>query len=230
MGSPYVKTFDEERELTLLLIVDRSGSVEFGKPVTKAARAVEVGAVLALAAARHHDRVGALIFSDRIDHVVSPAKGRRHALRVVRDLLAFQAADRRTDIGAALRYALRLLHHRAVIAVVSDFRGADWEEPLRRLALRHEVVAITVDDPRELELPDAGWIELVDAETGGRLLVDTSRAVTRSRLKLAAESTRLNRARALKRARVDQVALRTDEPYAHALHRAFTLRARRLKR
>ena len=109
MGSPYVKTFEEERELTILLVVDRSGSVEFGRPVAKSERAVEVAAVLALAAARQNDRVGAVVFSDGIDHVVRPAKGRPHALRVIRDLLAFEAEGKGTNISGALRYAARLL-------------------------------------------------------------------------------------------------------------------------
>jgi uncharacterized protein (DUF58 family) len=230
MASPYVKTYEEERELTILLVVDRSGSVEFGRPVTKADVAVEIAAVLALAAARHHDRVGALVFTDGVDHVVPPAKGRLHALRVIRDLLAFRAAGAGTNIGGALRYAGRLLRHRAVIVVLSDFRGADWENDLRHLRARHEVVAITVDDPRELDLPEAGWIELEDAETGGRLLVDTTDADGRARLRIAAEEVRAYRARALSQVGVDHVALRTDQPYTQELHRAFALRARRLAR
>ncbi len=230
MGSPYVKTFDEERELTLLLVVDRSGSEEFGTPVTKAALGVEVAAVLALAAARQHDRAGALIFSGGIDHVVPPWKGRRHALRIIRDLLAFHPVDQRTNIAAALGYAARLLRHRSIVVILSDFRAAGWEEPLARLARRHEVVAITVDDPRESALPDAGWIEFEDAETAARMLVDSSHAGSRLVLAMAAEEARLTRARALKQAHVDHVALRTDRPYAEPLHRAFAERARRLRR
>jgi uncharacterized protein (DUF58 family) len=230
MGSPFVKTFMEERELTLLLVVDRSGSVEFGDPTAKAHLAVEVAAVLALAAARQNDRVGALIFSDGIDHVVRPAKGRRHALRVIRDLLAFQPERRRTNIGAALTYGARLLRHRSIIVVISDFRASEWEQPLLRLSRRHEAVAITVDDAREIELPDVGWIELEDAETGGRVLVDTSHAATRTRIRITAEQARLRRARALAQAQVDHIALRTDRPYAQELHQAFARRARRLSR
>ncbi len=230
MGSPYVKTFVEERELTLLLVVDRSGSVEFGQPRPKSERAVEVAAVLALAAARQNDRVGAVIFSQGVDHVVPPAKGRAHALRVLRDLVAFRPTDRGTNLGAALGYGARLLRHRAVVVIISDFRAADWEQPLRRLARRHEVVAITVDDPREMELPDAGWVELRDAESDAALLVDTSHAPTRVKVRIAAEQARLQRARIFTQVQVDHVALRTDRPYAQALHRTFALRARRLRR
>lgn len=230
MGSPFVKTFVEERELTLLLVVDRSGSEEFGEPHTKAERSAEVAAVLALAAARQNDRVGALVFSGRVDHVVQPRKGRLHALRIIRDLLAFSPQDRRTNLSGALAYASQLLHHRSIVVILSDFRAAGWEETLARLARKHEVVAITVDDPREAELPSAGWLELLDAETGERVLVDSDRDDVRLAVSMAAEAGRLARARAFRRARVDHVGLRTDEPYAEILHRAFAERARRLRR
>ncbi len=187
MGHPFVKTFMEERELTLLLIVDQSGSLHFGRPYTKAGLAVEVAAVLALAAARHNDRVGALLFADTPEYVVRPAKGRAHALRVIRDLVAFAPRGRGTSLAGALRYATKLLRHRAIVVVLSDFRAEGWEEALGQVAARHEVVAITVDDPREYQLPDAGWVELEDAETGQRLLVDTSHAPTRLRIRVAAE-------------------------------------------
>ncbi len=230
MGHPYIKLFDEERELTLLLVVDRSGSVEFGDPVRKAERAVEVAAVLALAATRHNDRVGALIFSEGVDHVVSPAKGRRHALRVIRDMLTFRPQEQGTNLAMALAYAAKLLRHRSIVVILSDFRAQGWEEQLRRLARRHEVVAITVDDPRERELPNAGWIELEDAETGQRLLVDTSVRESRLRVQIQAEEARIARVRTLERAQVDHIMLRTDQPYAHVLLEAFARRARRMKR
>lgn len=230
MGSPFVKTFHEERELTLLLVVDRSASEDFGSPLPKAALGAEVAAVLALAAARQNDRVGALIFSDGIDHVVRPRKGQSHTLRVIRDLLAFHPTARGTNIGAALGYAARLLRHRGIVVIVSDFRARGWEEPLARLARRHDVVAITVDDPREFDIPDAGWVEIEDAETGGRRLVDTSDGRVRLRVAMAAEAFHLARARALRQAGVDHIALRTDRPYAEIVHRAFAERARRLRR
>jgi uncharacterized protein (DUF58 family) len=230
MGSPFVKTFEEERELTLLLMVDRSGSVNFGRPRYKADVALEVAAVLALAAARQNDRVGALLFADTVEQVVPPAKGRRHVLRVIRDLLAFLPAGKGTNLGAALGYASRLLRHRAIVVVISDFRASGWELPLQRLARRHEVVAITVDDPREIELPDSGWVELEDLETGQRALVDTSDEGARLKLRIASEELRLARARLLQRASVDHISLMTDRPYAQTLHAAFAARARRLHR
>ncbi|MCH7715084.1 MAG: DUF58 domain-containing protein [Gemmatimonadetes bacterium] len=230
MGHPYVKLFEEEREVTLLLIVDRSGSVEFGGQVRKSDRAVEIAAVLALAAVRNNDRVGALVFSDDVDHVVPAAKGRLHALRVIRDLLAFKPVNRGTNLGGALTYSGKLLRHRSIVVVLSDFRAKAWEEQMRRLSRRHEVVAISIDDPREEELPDVGWIELEDAETRARLLVDTRALDTRTGLRVSAEEMRSARARSLQRARVDHIVLQTDQPYAHTLMQGFAKRARRFAR
>ena len=230
MGHPFVKTYMEEREITLLLLVDQSGSLHFGRPYTKAGLAVEVAAVLALAAARHNDRVGALMFTDRVEHVVRPAKGRPHALRVIRDLVAFAPRGRGTNLAEAMRYAARLLRHRAIVVVLSDFRSEGWEDPLAQLAARNEVVAITVDDPREYDLPDAGWVELEDQETGQRVLVDTSHTPTRTRIRVAAERMQQERTRKLVQAGVDRVSLLTTVPYGLPLRRAFAERARRLSR
>lgn len=230
MGHPFVKTYHEEREITLLLVVDQSGSCHFGHPYTKAGLAVEVAAVLALAAARHNDRVGALMFADKVEFVVRPKKGRPHALRVIRDLVAFAPRGRGTNLGEALQYAAKLLRHHAIIVVLSDFRAEGWDEPLTRLAAEHEVVAVTVDDAREINLPDGGWVDLEDAETGHRLLVNTGHAMARARIRLAVARFLQDRARRLTQAGVDLVALRTDMPYGVTLRRAFAARARRMKR
>ena len=230
MGHPFVKTYHEEREISLLLVVDQSGSCQFGRPYTKAGLAVEVAAVLALAAARHNDRVGALMFADKVEFVVRPAKGRAHALRVIRDLVAFAPRGRGTNLAEALRFAAKLLRHRAIVVVLSDFRAEGWEDALGQLAARHDVVAIAIDDPRELTLPDAGWVDMQDAETEQRVLVDTSHGPTRARVRVAAERQIQERTRKLLQAGVDRVALQTSVPYAVPLRRAFAERARRLKR
>lgn len=230
MGHPFVKTFHEERELTLLLIVDQSGSLRFGRPYTKAALAVEVAAVLALAAARHDDRVGAVLFSDHVEAIIRPAKGRGHALRVIRDLLAFAPRGRGTNLADALRFASKLLRQRAVVVVISDFRAEGWEEPLARLAGRHEIVAVTIDDARELDFPDAGWVEVEDAETDERVLLDTGHGRTRERVRIAAAQLLQARARKLVQAGVDTVSLHTHQPYGPPLRRAFAERARRMRR
>src|SRR5689334_9826450 len=225
LASPYVKTFTEERELTVMLLVDQSGSTRFGEPLTKASLSVEVAAVLALAAARQNDRVGALLFADDVERVIPPRKGRRHALRVIRDLVAFEPAGRRTNLAASLSYASRLLRHRSIVVVLSDFIAEGWERPLRRLAARHDVVAITVDDPREYTLPNAGWIELADAESGEQVLVDTGNAGVRARFASLATRRRDERGRALARSGADIVQLETGSNYALPLRRAFELRA-----
>ena len=230
MGTPFVKTYTEERELTVMLVVDRSGSTRFGDPVTKAGLAVEVGAVLALAAAEQNDRVGALFFTDEVEHVVRPQKGRRHALRVIRDLVAFEPKGKRTDLGAGLNYAGRLLRHRSIVVVMSDFIAEGWERPLRRLASRHDVVAITVDDPREHELPESGWIEMLDAESSRRVLVDTGSRDVRTRVGQLTRQRREERSRTLAAAGADQIHLETGVPYALPLRRAFAIRARRINR
>jgi uncharacterized protein (DUF58 family) len=230
LGHPYIKTFVEERELTLMLIVDQSGSTHFGVPRTKSALAVEVASVLALAAANTNDRVGALLFSERVERVIPPGKGRRHALRVIRDLVAFRPAGRRTNLATALHYATELLHHRSIVVVLSDFLAEGWSQPLRQLSVRHDVVAIAVEDPRESELPDAGWLELEDAETGARRTIDTGNRVVRGRLRALAERRREERNRAFTTAGVDHVALDTKHEYASVLRRAFAQRARRISR
>ena len=230
LASPYVKIFSEERELTLLLLVDQSGSTHFGHPMTKAALAVEVAAVLALAAARQNDRVGGLLFAETVERVVPPAKNRRHALRLIRDLVAFAPKGIRTNLAGSLTYANDLLKHHSIVVVLSDFFADGWEQPIRRLAARHDVVAITLDDRRERELPEGGWVDLEDAETGRRLLVDAGDARVRARVAHLAKRRREERTRILRAAGVDVVPLETGIDYAIPLRRAFALRARRLHR
>ncbi len=229
-GHPFVKTFIEEREITLLLVVDQSGSTHFGIPRSKAALAIEVASILALAAANTNDRAGALLFSDKVERVIPPKKGRRHALRVIRDLVAFRPTGRRTNLAAALHYATELLKHRSIVVVLSDFLAEGWEQPLRQLGVRHDVVAVAVEDPRESELPDAGWLDLEDAETGARRLVDTGDRQVRGRLRALAERRREDRGRAFAAANVDQVVIATNADYAPVLRRAFAQRARRIHR
>ncbi|HEY5439775.1 MAG TPA: DUF58 domain-containing protein, partial [Gemmatimonadaceae bacterium] len=182
MGKPFVKRYIEERELTVMLAVDLSGSERFGTRARfKSELASELAAVLAMSAIRNNDRVGAVLFTDRIEHFVPPRKGRRHALRLMRDLLVFEPEGKGTDLTGALEYTGRMLKHKAIIFVVSDFQAEDLEQPLKLLAQRHDVVAVTVDDPSEQELPDIGQVRFVDPETGTTIDVDTSDARVRAR-------------------------------------------------
>lgn len=227
LGSPYVKTFTEERELTLLLVVDQSASTRVGVPVTKASRSVEVAAVLALAGAREQDRVGAILFSDRVEHVVPPAKGRRHALRLIRDLLAFSSERRGTNLVQAIHYASRVLGHRSVVVILSDFLAEGWEKAIRELAVRHEVIALTVDDPRDVDPPRAGWVQMEDAENGRRALVNTGSPRALKRWKAAADARRAQRADRLRAAGVEHIGLDLGADYGVVLRRAFARRIRR---
>jgi len=225
MGSPYVKKFVEERDITLLLLVDVSGSQQFGSQyLLKRDYAAELAAVLAFSAVANHDRVGAVLFSDRIEGYVPPARGRDHALRIVRDLLAREPAGRGTDLAGALRFAQRVLRRRGIVAVISDFQVEGWEKAIGVLRRRHDVVALHLADPREGDVPAAGLVAFSDPETGARVVADTSRPEVRRALRApgfaAAQAV-------FKKTRVDALALSTGESYDRPLSGFFKARERR---
>ena len=224
----FVKRFVEERELTVLLIVDCSGSSRFGTGERdKQAMAAELAAVLALTATRNNDRVGLLLCSDRIEHVVPPRKGRRHALRLVRDVLAWPSSSRGTDLAVALDWAARVLTHHSVVFVISDFVTPPVERQLKLLSQRHDLVAVVLDDPGERTLPNLGVVRLVDAETGRLAEIDTSRQEVRERYLRELGTEREARQRLLRRLAIDEVLVRTERGYAEPLMRFFSARARR---
>lgn len=229
-GTPYIKTFTEERELTLLLVVDQSGSTRVGAPVERASRAVEIAAVLALAGAREQDRVGGLLFTDRVEHVVRPAKGRRHALRLIRDLLAFVPEHSGTDLGSAILYTSKVLGHRGVVVLISDFLAPGWDSPLKQLAGRHDVTAVTVDDIREMRPQGRGFMTFEDPETGGTALVDLSNPGAMRRWTTVAKARVEERNQRLRAAGVRHLAIDVAEDYAAILRRAFGPRRRARKR
>ncbi len=225
MNATYVKKFVEERDLTLLLLVDVSGSQRFGsRYLVKRDLAAELAAVLAFSAVANHDRVGAVLFTDRIEGFVPPGRGRDHALRIVRDLLAKEPVGHGTEIAGALRFARQVMKRRGIVAVISDFQDNDWERALGILRRRHDVVAIHLWDPREVDLPPAGVIALADPETGRLLIVDTSDPLVRRRLRAAT----LDVAREVfRRTRVDVLPLSTAESYERPLAAFFKDRERR---
>lgn len=228
MAHPYVKKFVEERELTVLFVVDLSGSTQFGtRGRFKAEAAAEIAAVLALAAIRNNDRVGLCLFTDRVEAFVPPKKGRRHALRLIRDLLAFRPEGRGTDLGAALEYVGRILRHRAVVFALSDFQARGYESALKILSRRHDLVAITLADPRERDLPNVGGIELEDPESGAVTVFDTSSRFAREQYEhlVREEDARLRRL--LRRWNVDQIEVWTDRSYVGPLIRFFQARERK---
>jgi uncharacterized protein (DUF58 family) len=223
MGAPYVKKFVEERDLTLLLLVDVSGSQSFGSRfLLKRDYAAELAAVLAFSAVANHDRVGAVLFSDRVEAHVPPGRGRDHALRIVRDLLALAPAGRGTDLAGALRFAQRVMKRRGIVAVLSDFQDQGYERALGILRRRHDVIALHLSDPRESELPAVGLMALLDPETGERIVVDTSDPAVRRRLAAGALAPAI-----FQRTGVDGLALSTVESYERPLSAFFKTRERR---
>jgi uncharacterized protein (DUF58 family) len=231
LGSAYVKRYLEERELTVLFVADLSASARFGSVRrTKGELTTEVCAVLALAAARNNDRVGAVFATDRVEHYVAPRKGRRQALRVISDLLAFRPERSGTDLGSALGYLEPMLRRRAVIFLLSDFLGSGYEAALSRLARRHDLIAIQVVDRRERELPDVGLVTLWDVESDAWRVIDTSDQAVRDRFRDRTEAFDTALERTLQEAGADLLRLETGDSYAEPLLAFFRRRERMLWR
>jgi uncharacterized protein (DUF58 family) len=231
MQRPFVKRYIEERELTVMLAVDVSGSERFGtRRRFKSELASELAAVLAMSAIRNNDRVGALMFTDTIEHVVPPRKGRRHALRLIRDILAFEPQSRGTDIAGATDYLIKMLSHKAIIFFVSDFMSQSIERPLKLLAQRHDVVAVTVEDPSERLLPDIGLARFVDPETGVVVDVDTGDAIVRRRYDALVAEDRQQQKRLLRRLAIDEILVSTDSGIMEPLLRFFRTRETKARR
>ncbi len=231
LGSAYVKRYLEERELTVMFLVDFSASGGFGSVRrTKGELGAEVAAVLALAAARSNDRIGAAFFTDRLEHYIAPAKGRRHVLRLISELLAFEPGGTGTDLGAALTELEPMLRRRAVIFILSDFMTAGHEAVLGRLARRHDVVALQLVDPRERELPAAGLVTLWDPETNAWRRIDTSDSAVRAWFADRAAEFDGSLERGLRERNADLLRLETGRSYAEPLLAFFRRRERMLWR
>jgi uncharacterized protein (DUF58 family) len=231
MRRPYVKRYMEERELTVMLLVDMSGSLRFGSGEQfKSEILAEICSLLAFSAIRNHDKVGLLLFTDRIEKYVRPQKGRKHVLRVIREALYYQPQGRRTDLQRALEYLGHVLRRRAVVFLLSDFRDRGYERALTVANRKHDVVAVTVTDPREEELPPAGLVELQEAETGEVLLIDSSSRRWREAFAAQVAAERQHRAQTLAHARVDAIHVRCGESYVKPFVRFFDERAKRFRR
>jgi uncharacterized protein (DUF58 family) len=229
-GTPHVRRYTEERELTVLFVVDRSASDGFGsRRRTKAELANEVCAALALAAVRNNDRVGVVLCSDRVERFVPPAKGKRHALRVLRELVGTTPRSGGTDLAAALEFVSRVLRRRAVVFVLSDWLDRGYERALERVARRHDTVAVQLADARERELPEAGLLVLRDPERGTWRAVDTSRPAVRDALRREVAAHDAALAQALQRRGVDLIRLGTHEGYLGPLLAFFRARERRMR-
>jgi uncharacterized protein (DUF58 family) len=235
-GRPFVKKFTEERELTILLLVDISASGNFGSAaMSKRDLAAELASVLAFSAIRNSDKVGLLLYTDRVERYLPPKKGRRHVLRVVRDILYHTPAGRLTDTVKALDVVNHVLHRRAIVFLISDFQSPgdaaksrqELRRAMRQTNRRHDLIAVHVEDPREKELPNLGLVALEDAESGEIIELDTASATVRKRFKeLSLERSR-KMVSDFRSEGVDTLELKTDSPYMPALQRFFKTRERR---
>ena len=231
-GIPHVKRFVEERELTVMLLVDLSSSGRFGTVrQLKSEIAAEICALLAFSAIKNQDKVGLILFTDRVEKYVPPKKGKKHVLLVIRELVNFQPQGGGTDIGGALEYVTRVLRKRAVVFLLSDFLAEpqSFEKPLKLAGRRHDLITITIGDPREAELPNLGLLELEDMETGETLLIDTRSLRIRKGYQDQGKAISATRRDLFRRIDVDQIAVSTDRPYIDSILRFFRMRERRFR-
>jgi uncharacterized protein (DUF58 family) len=231
MGHPFVKRFHEERELTILFLVDVSGSQRFGSGErSKSELAAEITCLLALSAIKNQDKVGLILFSDRIEKSIPPRKGRTAALRLVREVLATEETRRGTRLASALRYLNQIQKRRAVVFIISDFQDQGFERELRVTARRHDVICCTVSDPREQELPDVGLVEIQDPETGAIELLDTSSRGVRETFNANAQREASDLQRLFRKHKIDTLNLATSRPFIDDVHRLFRQRQVRAAR
>ena len=229
-GDAYVKKFTEERELTVMLVVDVSASGDFGSVhLSKRELAAEVACMFAFSAIRNNDKVGLILFSDEVELYIAPKKGRAHTLRLIREILFFEPKGRGTEVGGALDYLNRVLHRRSVVFLISDFQAPDFSRQLSVTGRRHDLIAIPIVDPREEELPDVGLVTLEDAETGEQIEINTSDARARHAYITAVEQRTAERLRDFRGKRIDAISLQTDQDYVPALRAFFRNRERRLQ-
>jgi uncharacterized protein (DUF58 family) len=230
MGHPFVKVFDEERELTVMLLVDVSSSGSFGTDQQmKGEIAAELCAVLAFSAIKNNDKVGLMIFSDKIEKFIPPRKGKKHVLRVIREILYYKPEDARTDMNVALETLSRVIKRRSIVFLISDFMTENFERALQVANRKHDLIALSVTDPREVEMPNVGFVELEDAETGETILIDTASAGVRSRFYAESRTQRDKLEKMLKSIGVDHVNIFTNQSYVEPITRFFRMRAKRMK-
>ena len=229
MGTPFVKRFVEERELTVMLVVDGSASLQFGS-IEKFKRewVAELGALLAFSAITNNDKVGLIVFTDDVELYIPPKKGKRHVLRVIRELLFFKPKKKGTNLSAALKYLDQVTNRRTVTFLISDFITKGYEQDLRVANRRHDVIALTIVDPRERKMPKIGLLEFQDNETGERILLDTAHSAVRKKFK----TEQIGRQEALQKQfrsmKVDSVLIEAGESYITPLIQFFRMRERRL--
>lgn len=227
-GHPFVKKFVEERELTVMLMVDASSSGYFGSiNKLKNEIAAELCAVLAFSAIKNNDKVGLIVFTDRIEMFLPPKKGKKHVLRVIRELLCFKPERSKTDLEMAIAYLGRVLKRKSVVFMVSDFLSEGYEKTLRVASRKHDLIAINIIDPREIEMPSLGFIELVDAETGESIIVDTYDKKFRQGFSILNTEDIKKRKELFRSMNIDMIEIRTDRPYIDPILKFFRMREKR---
>ncbi|MCH8272142.1 MAG: DUF58 domain-containing protein [Candidatus Marinimicrobia bacterium] len=227
-GSPFVKIFSEERELSMMLVVDMSRSGTFGTSYRmKDEVAIEICALLAFSAMKNNDKVGLLIFTDKVEKFLPPRKGRQHVLRVLREIVYHEPENTGTNMRSALEYLLRVIRRNSVVFILSDFMDDGYQKSLRVLSSKHDVIAIKVTDKLEMELPDAGLISLVDAETGENVVIDTSDKKIRNSYSALRKAQNEGLEKMFKKINLDHITIKTGESYVEPLYKFFRVRAKR---
>ena len=230
-GSPYVKVFDEERELTVMLMVDVSASGSFGTASQlKGEVAAELCAVLAFSAIKNNDKVGLMIFSDKIEKFIPPRKGKQHVLRVIREILYFKPEEAKTDLSIALEYLNRVIKRKSIVFIISDFLTENYEKALQVANKKHDIISIDIIDPREVELPNVGFLELEDAETGETVIIDTGSTEIRETFFSESQEERDKREKFFKSIGVDNINILTDRSYVEPITKFFKMRAKRMSK
>jgi uncharacterized protein (DUF58 family) len=231
MGEPYVRKYIEERELTVLLLIDVSASGSYGSVnASKRELAAEVACLLAFCAIRNNDKVGLILFTDRAELYIAPRKGRTHILRLIREILFYEADGRKTDLVQPLNFLNRVTTRRAVVFLISDFQTVNYERPLTICSRRHDLIAIPIEDPGEHSLPDIGVVRVEDPESRSIYEINLSDRRVRSEFSKLAEQERIEREALFRRKSIDSVPLRTDQDYFPVLRSFFLRRANRLRR
>tara|TARA_B110000196_G_C21085224_1_gene634621 strand:+ start:206 stop:1018 length:813 start_codon:yes stop_codon:yes gene_type:complete len=227
-GEPFVKLYREERELTVMLVVDVSASQHFGtQEQFKDELVAEICATLSISAIRNNDKVGLICFSDRIEAYIPPRKGSKHVLRVIRELLALEPEGRGTDLGGALEFLGKIQKKRSIVFLVSDMQDKNWQKPLQIANRRHDVVAVSTEDIAETDLPNVGLIRIENPESGLTQVIDTSNKRVRRAWTQLAEERRIAVEQTLRRCKVDQIRIKTGEPFTNALRKFFRRREAR---
>ena len=228
MGHPFVKKFVEERELIMILLVDVSGSTEFGTYQQKKSDIIaEISALPAFSAIKNNDKVGLICFTDQVELFIPPRKGKKHVLRLIRDILYCEPKRVTTDLGEALSFLERIQKRKSVVFLISDFRDNNYEKPLKRINPRHDLVAISVADRRETEFPDVGLIELEDTETGEIILFDSSSTKTRRHFQKKNLDEINKRKKNFLKNKIDNIEIYADQPYTQSLIHFFQYRHRK---